>query len=173
MPDTSRHLTSCCCFGGAWALRGPRAALILSAQEGSSGAQPHTPKSALKLDPRCRRSTMSTQNPTTSRRCHRQLRQLAWMCFCLEYQPRRGPDGSLCSNLAASHDNLENILVHLRLSAHICCFFCEPALGFLRRMCHAKHMFDKYPLVHSCLCFSFGCQVLRTNIAQPWTDMLA
>ena len=151
MPDTNRYLTSCC-FGGAWALRGPPAALILPAQEGSSGAHPHTPKSALKLNPGCRRSTMSTQNPTTSkifstycaldsrafkriqqqhllltprqvrcmlqrghpRRCHRhQLRQLAWICFCLEYHSRRNPDGPMCSKFAASHDSPEKIPVDL------------------------------------------------------------
>ena len=33
---------------------------------GSSGAQPHTPNSALKHNPRCRRSTLSTRNLTKS-----------------------------------------------------------------------------------------------------------
>ena len=66
MPDTNMYLSSCYCVVGAWARRWPPAALILSAQEGSSGAQPTHTKSALKLNPRCRRSTTSTQNPTTS-----------------------------------------------------------------------------------------------------------
>ena len=155
MPDTGRHLTSFC-FGGAWAPRGPPAALILSAQEGSSGAQPytkigsqteppvlpqhhgHTKSNHIKyfstycaidshafkpirqqhllLTPRQVRCMLQRGHP---RRCHRhKLRPLAWMCWRLEYQPRRGPDGPMCSTLAASHDNPEKMPVDLRLSAH-------------------------------------------------------
>ena len=66
LPDNDRHIRRSSCFQGAWALRGPPAGRILSAQEGTSGAQPHTPKSALKRNTRCCRSTLSTRNPTTS-----------------------------------------------------------------------------------------------------------
>ena len=42
----------------------------------------------------------------------------------------------------------------LLLLAHICCFFCEPALGFLGRMRHAKLTFRRRILSTSILWFT-------------------
>ena len=68
-----RNMTSCFYFRVAWVMRGPPAGRILSAHEGSSGAEPHTPKSALKLNqvppPQHREHTISSQISFLSTYC--------------------------------------------------------------------------------------------------------